>query len=266
MKSIIPSKAQLVEDTATLSAHEIMAKYGTASRTLYGWWEQYGIKPSQHTKYSRRYAGVEVTERQKAVMWGTLLGDASVDFRQRTFSLGHCTKQKGYLEWKAKELGALVTPSGIRRAVAKSGPGRPGEDKEFYQFTLVAHPWVKGLRDVFYRDQGSEKGPKVMPEQIISGMPLLSWALWYLDDGHLDTYNGGRVGWTVCREVGARGVEFMCGALTSRLGYRSNVHEDTGNLTFSVRLRLDDSRDFLGKIRALEQWPECMQYKMDWSG
>lgn len=153
-----------------LSDIKIGKKYDCPPGSVWALRVKYGIKTiPQYT----RHEGQKLTRIQKEFLFGTLLGDGSID-PQGYFQVTHCAKQKLYLEWKCQILGNFVeTP-------IKLIQGTTGfrSKKFYYYFRTYSHPIFRNLRDLFY-----PKGKKEISLKILSELTPLSLAVWYMDDG-----------------------------------------------------------------------------------
>jgi hypothetical protein len=117
-----------------------------------------------------------MTERQKQILIGMLLGDAHLE-RQRgaltaRLKIEHSLAQSTYVEWKFKERRNWVrTPP--RARVRRN---RLGTTSTNIGFTTLSHVEFERFRVKFYRDRR-----KVLPEEL--ELTPLSMAVWFMDDG-----------------------------------------------------------------------------------
>jgi LAGLIDADG DNA endonuclease family len=117
-----------------------------------------------------------MSERQKQILDGMLLGDAHLE-RQRgaltaRLKIEHSLAQSTYVEWKFEEWRDWVrTPpkARVRR-------NRLGTSSTNIGFTTLSHVEFEQFRVKFYRDRR-----KVVPEEL--ELTPLSMAVWFMDDG-----------------------------------------------------------------------------------
>jgi LAGLIDADG DNA endonuclease family len=109
-----------------------------------------------------------LTEVQHAIVTGTLLGDGSMRCKANALlEINHSANQKGYVEWKYRELADLVaTPPAIR-------DGNGG--RQACRFVTRSLPALTPYYRVFYED-----GRKRAPDVELSALTL---AVWVMDDG-----------------------------------------------------------------------------------
>jgi len=123
---------------------------------------------------------VPLTNRQRDIIYGSLLGDGSIvkgkEDKNYRFSEAHSIKQKEYLLFKHKELEPF------------SGKfieywGRYGKE---VKFSSKAHPIFKDLRKMFYTAEGKKT---VKDASLIKIINPLSLAIWFGDDGNKEKYS-----------------------------------------------------------------------------
>lgn len=113
-----------------------------------------------------------LTQRQKSILIGTLLGDGYLRIvpgrKNALLEVSHSVKQKEYVDWKYQELKNLV----------KSPPKRKkgNEGRVAYRFFTRQHPELTGLHQRFYPE-----GSKIIPEDL--KLDSLTIAVWFMDDG-----------------------------------------------------------------------------------
>ena len=121
-------------------------------------------------------ASLTMTDRQKQILVGMLLGDAHLE-RQRgalhaRLKIEHSQSQSAYVDWKYGEWREWVrTPpkARVRR-------NRLGTTSTNIGFSTLSHVELERFRVGFYRD-----GRKVVPEDL--ELTPLSMAVWFMDDG-----------------------------------------------------------------------------------
>jgi hypothetical protein len=121
-------------------------------------------------------ASLTMTDRQKQILMGMLLGDAHLE-RQKgavlaRLKIEHSLAQSAYVEWKYREWRDWVrTPP-----KARVRSNRLGTVSTNIGFTTLSHVELERFRLLFYRDRH-----KVVPADL--ELTPLSMAVWFMDDG-----------------------------------------------------------------------------------
>ncbi|MCK9154650.1 MAG: hypothetical protein M0P12_00900 [Paludibacteraceae bacterium] len=150
-----------------------------------------GINPLSKTDRILKTCPLQFTDLQKDILYGSLLGDGSLTTvgNSARFRECHCMAQKAYLEYKHSVLNPFSKPIGRADKEMPSGYVSRG----FY-FNTCFHPLFLGFYDRFYKD-----GEKILPIdfEVVFNPRIL--AVWYMDDGHLEGFEGrGRVQISSC--------------------------------------------------------------------
>lgn len=124
----------------------------------------------------KQKACLTMTDRQKQILVGMLLGDAHLERQQGALSarlkIEHAVAQEAYVDWKYHEWRDWVrTPPKVR--VRRN---RLGTSSTNIGFTTLSHVEFEWFRLIFYRDRC-----KVIPEDL--RLTPLSMAVWFMDDG-----------------------------------------------------------------------------------
>lgn len=125
----------------------------------------------------RQYkASLTMTDRQKQILTGMLLGDAHLERQRGALSarlkIEHSISQAAYVAWKYTEWRDWVrTPPREREK-----RNRLGTVSTNTGFTTLSHVELESYRMRFYRD-----GRKVVPSDL--SLTSLSAAVWFMDDG-----------------------------------------------------------------------------------
>ena len=124
----------------------------------------------------RLKASLVMSDRQKQILTGMLLGDAHLERQAGALAarlkIEHSLAQSTYVEWKFREWRDWVrTPpkARVRR-------NRLGTQSTNIGFTTLSHVEFERFRLRFYRDRR-----KVVPEDL--ELTPLSMAVWFMDDG-----------------------------------------------------------------------------------
>lgn len=107
-----------------------------------------------------------------------LLGDGTIS-NNYVFKIAHAEAQKGYLEWKIKQLNESgIRNNGIKSYIKTKGY-TTGVPVYYTQLNIV--PFIKVLRKVVYKDKKTLGNRKLLNRLTPMGV-----AIWYMDDGHLN--------------------------------------------------------------------------------
>ena len=110
-----------------------------------------------------------LTERQKAIIVGCLLGDGAMRCKTNALlEINHSIKQREYVEWKYNELKEIVSTKPHKRF------GNAG--RIAYRFTTKSLPELTEIYRRFY--SGTKK---IIPDNL--KIHPLSLAVWFMDDG-----------------------------------------------------------------------------------
>jgi len=181
MIKYVPSNEELVHDylVSHLTVSQIQRKYGysshsTVSRRL----TSAGVASARHP-----FMNLPLTERQHQIIWGSLLGDASLKGDRFPYvSIGHTSPQEFYSNWLYQELLPFSRPLNYYKP----------KDKENEVISLVTYslPQFEIYRTQFYQPK------KVVPSDLSSLTPL-SLSVWFMDDGGID-HQWRRVSFATC--------------------------------------------------------------------
>ena|ERR1700733_3603936 len=120
--------------------------------------------------HARKRMFLSVSERQKEVLIGCILGDAYIAPMGK-IRIEQSEKQHKYVEWKYKELVSLCYPRGPR-GLTHVLHGTKQYNSVFFDLRQYFRPW----RTVFYNGK-----QKIFPKGMI--LTPLALAVWYMDDG-----------------------------------------------------------------------------------
>jgi uracil-DNA glycosylase family 4 len=119
---------------------------------------------------------------QEQMIRGSLLGDASLVLQRGSkaknphFQVGHCEKQKEYLEWKH-----LILENVSSRITARRwDKGFSNPNSLFYTFRTKSLSDLSSVYDELYVG-----GKKRVSKAYLSKLTPLSLAVWYMDDGSI---------------------------------------------------------------------------------
>lgn len=120
---------------------------------------------------ARRFQKLLVTERQKEILIGSILGDGYI-YPAGKIQLEQSVKQTEYLFWKFAELRELAYPG--QPQYVNRFDTRTGKQYSSYRFWL--RQYFRSWRTIFYLGK-----VKVFPGKLI--LTPLMVAVWYMDDG-----------------------------------------------------------------------------------
>ena len=139
------------------------------------------IVPRNHgtIPWEAKVTFMELTERQKAIVIGAILGDSNLEKRWKNPRLrfAHSIVQKDYLFWKYQEFQNVASSAPI--LIRELHP-KTSKVYESWQFATCA---TSELLD--YWNQFCSSGRKIIPENILELLTdSLSLAIWFMDDGY----------------------------------------------------------------------------------
>lgn len=127
----------------------------------------------------------KLTENEEALILGTLLGDAHIQKRGRSYRLkiAHGIDQLEYVEWKYKNLQRLCNPDGKpKQSLIKNQYG-------VVHFYLRSGLYLEPYHELFYTEKERNKGElrptKVITRNLIDHLPMnpITLATFFMDDG-----------------------------------------------------------------------------------
>ena len=121
--------------------------------------------------HARKRMFLSVSERQKEILIGCILGDAYIAPMGK-IQIEQSEKQREYMKWKYKELNSLCYPRGPRVLIHRLKT----TNKEYFSIFFHLRQYFRLWRNIFY--DGKQK---IFPKGMI--LTPLSLAVWYMDDG-----------------------------------------------------------------------------------
>jgi hypothetical protein len=116
---------------------------------------------------------VSLSEEQRAVVVGSLLGDANLcgNWSETNYRLQirHSEKQSEYVAWKYQQLQSIVLT-----------PPKLYEKTRCVHFRTVSHPTLTNIHSMFYQEGKKIISPKIC-EQLSNPLVI---AVWFMDDGN----------------------------------------------------------------------------------
>lgn len=165
-----------------LSFKQIAEKYNTSASTIHKKFKEYGLVA--RPKWKTPNLGKELTEAQEKFVFAKLLGDGCITKSKHHatyhFEFSHEEKQREYSKLCASKLEGWGTYS---EKVRKRDP-------QIYKkhtwtecvFKSCNHKEFSRIYRYFY-----EYGKKIVNKEILSLVDEFGLAIWFADDGHIDT-------------------------------------------------------------------------------
>jgi len=119
--------------------------------------------------HARKNLSLVLTERQKDILLGCVLGDAYINPLGK-IRIEQSIKQMDYVQWKYQELKSLAYPSLPREIIHKI------REKEYQSVIFTLRQYFRLWRSIFYFEKR-----KIFPKNLL--LSPLSLAVWYMDDG-----------------------------------------------------------------------------------
>lgn len=163
---------------------EIEKKYGIPYGCITFVREYFGIKRIGATGLKRGSEELPLTQRQKEIIYGGLMGDMSKF--ENGIKVVHCLEQKDYCYFLFNELKEHCSVTEPKLSV--SYDDRFDTKSVAYSFHTRNHRMIKSICDNFYKD-----GRKVITKEILSNLTDFSLAIWFQDDGSSFLSNSNKV-------------------------------------------------------------------------
>tara|TARA_Y100000310_G_scaffold319966_1_gene375869 strand:- start:4390 stop:6480 length:2091 start_codon:yes stop_codon:yes gene_type:complete len=138
----------------------------------------YGVKNTGPTYIHRKQTEVPLTLRQKAIMYGSMMGDAK-KMSPSSVAFVHGKPQKDYLLWKYNEFKNVVSENSLK-SLSSIDPNSESENTQ-YRFYTKANTDAEACVSCFY-----QSGEKEISPEVLKNLLPLSIAIWYCDDGKTD--------------------------------------------------------------------------------
>ena len=145
----------------------------------------YGIKRKGANFIKRKKTEIPLTQRQKEILYGTMMGDAKA-LSPSAAHFKHSIKQKEYLFWKWEEFKNLCNGYNLKKYSQY--------DKRYNKFYTGWSFYTKANTDIeecikeFYKS-----GTKEVTKKILEHLTPLSIAVWFQDDGYADRNKNGYI-------------------------------------------------------------------------
>ncbi len=194
---------------------------------------------------------MQLSQKQKEIIVGTLLGDGNLEFdghKASRLQIKQCEFKKEYVFWIYHELKDLV----------KTPPQQRKDNKQWY-FATRSIAELESFRNIFYKDRR-----KIVPTNIEKLLILpLSLAIWFMDDGTLDYRVKSHYSYNLSTDsFMLNEVRLLIGILDRRFGIKSSIQTPSSRGKKYVKLYIGkDGRDkFLEIIKP--HILSCFNYKL----
>lgn len=160
---------------------------------------------------------LRLTEEQKAVLIGTILGDGHLaeNWSKTNYRLkvGQSYQQKEYVEWKYEVFKDWVlTKPKLHRATNS------------IRFGTVSHPELTSFHNMFYKGR-----KKVIPRNIGNLLSPLTLAVWFMDDGNVRRVGNAVYGYYInSHSFSESENKYLAHIMESKYGFRSMVLKNHG--------------------------------------
>ena len=219
---------------------------GSDPKTIYAYLEKgtdRGLRGAAAQSYSKKQT---LTEEQKEIIIGTMLGDATIPRRDKGARPGKSIK----FDQRLQVYPYVHHLYNVFQPLVGTGPKvayRSSSGKYSIWFRTYAHDSILFYHNLFYvQDPSTEKFVKRVPPDIHKYLTARSLAYWFMDDG---TYNYNRN--TKNYLFSTQGfkkheVEILCKALKTCFDISANVHKDREY--YRIYIKVESSSLFLQLI------------------
>lgn len=253
-----PSKEQLADMLYVQhkNPYEIAIALGYGEggwSNIYAYCREYGLEFDFSQNHELR--AVPFTDRQKDIVYGTLLGDGYL--RPNNGNSGNCSyalslchgeKQLEYLKWKFSELENFIATKDFRINTREFRGNAPT-----YAFSTISHPFLTETHGLCY----SANGKKDITKQWLEKLTPLSIAVWYMDDGSLNKRYHTIV---LCTNSFSKEGQLLAVDFFKQHYGICAVLEPRRNGQTVIRINASESRKFMNIVSP--HVPPCMSYKL----
>lgn len=209
--------------------------------------QMFNIKRKGATYIKRKQTEKPLTQRQKEIVYGTLMGDGG-RMSPSSLKIKHSVKQRSYVMWKLNELQEHVTIKSIQEESCFDI--RYNKTYTMLRFYTSANTDIETVNNQFYKT-----GKKVITQEILDNLTPLSLAVWYMDDGTTlwqkkEKNVNANPECRICTDsFSLSECELICNWLSSRFGIVAHTRERGKTKQHRVILRAETVNKFLDLIR-----------------
>ena len=250
------------------SIKEIAEKYRITEDSINFLRQLYQIKIKGATFLKRKRTEVSLTQKQKEIIYGSLMGDASRLFTSigSAVSFCHSVTQEEYIKWKYFQLKNLVTE--------KSFSFRPPNKKQIiknkgaWAFYTRINSDIEEIINKFYVPR------KEVSMEILNNLTPLSIAIWYADDGctcyhyseRMKNYNPTPICMFCTDSFSKKSCENIIKWFEEKWGIKTklakkHIRKDGGR-SYHIYVKGSSMNDFISLIEP--HMPFSMRYKVDY--
>ncbi len=198
------------------SLEDISEKYDVNREDITFLRQLYDIKATGATFQERKRTEELLTDRQKSILYGSMMGDAKrrdklCDGYGSAVYFCHSSRQKDYLLWKYKEFENIASKSSLKATT--NIDKRSEVEQTTWRFYTYANSDIETCCSEFYKS-----GEKEINRNILDKLDALSIAVWYQDDGTIDFYHR-RVAHGIKKDI--KDVEYDVSFCTDSFSYDS---------------------------------------------
>lgn len=163
-----------------MSLEEISKEFFVTREDLTYLRQLYGIKRRGATYINRKKTEEPLSQRQREIIYGSLMGDAKRNDKRHGSSVGfgHSDKQESYLRWKYIELENLASKGSLKKY--SSYDKRFDKTYVSWRFYTTANTEIEEIISQFYKED------KQITQEVLDNLSPLSVAVWHMDDGYTD--------------------------------------------------------------------------------
>lgn len=238
-----------------LSLDEISKKYRIGRENVTYLREMWDIKATGPKYQLRKRTESPITEEQRQIIIGSLLGDAG-RMSSSSVKFKHGGPQKEYLLWKYEKLKSIACQKSLKLQPYVTDTGNEGLSCIFY---TRANSDVEQILRMFYPD-----GKKIVTKEILNNLSPLAIAVWFMDDGKTDfkihsSYCASPES-TICTDsFSVEMCQMICDWFDERFGIKCMLTKSSKGSP-RVRIRAQSSYAFLSML-----WDyvlPCLEYKV----
>jgi len=222
----------------------------------------YGIKRKGAKYINRKNTELELTDKQKQIIIGSLLGDAGRGGENSIIKFKQSSSQKEYLMWKFNNLKNISTDAGV--IIESKEDKRYNKINEAYRFFTSANSFVEKCNNMLYKDK------KEVSIDYLESLEELGLAVWYMDDGTTDwsykkresTEQNITPELKICTDsFSIDSIENMINFLKERFNIDSHFRTHNGN-KHRIIINTNSAYDFINIIKP--HVIKSMLYKVDY--
>jgi len=214
---------------------------------------------------------IPLTQLQKELLYGTLLGDGSLTATRKgenkfLLRFTHCERQKPYLEFKTKML-ASIFQGKLHKSVGNASFGsRKTKFRTAYRAHSIYHGDLAQINSILYINVDGKR-VKTIGKNYLDLLTHTSLLFWYLDDGTVDKSYKGHVG-TIELSTNSftlKEVETMVSVLRKKFSLPQAKVRKLVTGAHTIRLGKESAVKLLSLLSTSPLYkdvPECMRYKL----